>query len=77
VTRAGRASIVLASVALASGAPIACGGVKAPDLFLVQRSGSVANARLTLLVDEEGGVRCNGRARAGARKLELSDSQLV
>jgi hypothetical protein len=32
---------------------------------------------LTLLVDEEGGVRCNGRARAGARKLKLSDSQLV
>lgn len=49
-----------------------CGGIKAPDLFIVQRSGSAPGARLTLLVNEEGGVRCNG-----GRKLKLSDSQLV
>jgi len=49
-----------------------CGGITAPDLFLVQRSGSVAGARLTLLVNEEGGVRCNG-----GRTLKLSDPQLV
>jgi hypothetical protein len=49
-----------------------CGGIKAPDLFIVQRSGSVAGARLTLLVNEEGGVRCNG-----GRMLKLSDPQLV
>jgi hypothetical protein len=49
-----------------------CGGIKAPDLFLVQRSGSVAGAQLTLLVNEEGGVRCNG-----GRTLKLSDPQLV
>ena len=55
----------------------ACGGVKAPDLFLVQRSGSGPHAALTLLVDEEGGVRCNGVARRGTRRLKLSDSQLV
>jgi len=50
----------------------ACGGVKAADLFIVQRSGSVAGAQLTLLVNEEGGVHCNG-----GRTLELSDPQLV
>jgi hypothetical protein len=49
-----------------------CGGIKAPDLFLVARGGAVAGARLTLLVNEEGGVRCNG-----GPTLKLSDSQLI
>ena len=49
-----------------------CGGITAPDLFIVQRSGSGPGARLTLLVNDEGGVRCNG-----GRKVKLSDSQLV
>jgi hypothetical protein len=48
------------------------GGIKAPDLFIVQRTGSVPGARLTLLVNEEGGVRCN----AGLM-LRLSDPALV
>ena len=51
---------------------VACGGIKAPDLFIVQRSGNVAGARLTLLVNEEGGVHCNG-----GRTLKLSDPQLI
>src|SRR5262249_18577307 len=34
-------------------------------------------ARLTLLVNEEGGVRCNGSARRDGRKLKLSDAALV
>ena len=50
----------------------ACGGIRAPDLFIVQRSGNVAGARLTLLVNEEGGVHCNG-----GRTLKLSDPQLI
>ena len=49
-----------------------CGGIRAPDLFLVQRTGSVPGASLTLLVNEEGGVRCNG-----GRTLKLDDAQLV
>jgi hypothetical protein len=49
-----------------------CSGVRAADLFVVQRSGSVAGAQLTLLVNEEGGVRCNG-----GPTLKLSDSQLI
>jgi hypothetical protein len=49
-----------------------CGGVTAADLFLVQRSGTVPGANLTLLVNEEGGVHCNGGA-----VVKLSDSQLV
>jgi hypothetical protein len=50
----------------------ACGGLKAADLFLVQRSGGVPGAALTLLVNEEGGVRCNG-----APERKLDDAQLV
>ncbi len=55
----------------------ACGGIKAPDLFIVQRSGSGPHARLTLLVNEEGGVHCNGVAARNGHKLKLSDSALV
>ena len=54
-----------------------CGGVTAPDLFIVQRSGSGPGAKLTLLVNEEGGVSCNGVASTSGRKLKLSDPQLV
>ena len=50
-----------------------CGGVQAADLFIVYRSGSTAQAKLTLLVDEEGGVTCNGRAAAS----KLQDAQIV
>jgi hypothetical protein len=54
-----------------------CGGIAAPDLFVVQRSGSGPHAGLTLLVNEEGGVRCNGVSRRDGRKLKLGDSALV
>lgn len=49
-----------------------CGGVKAADLFILTRTGPTPQARLTLLVNEEGGVRCNG-----GPALRLSDPQLV
>jgi hypothetical protein len=54
-----------------------CGGIMAPDLFLVQRSGSDSGAKLTLLVNEEGGVSCNGVSAVSGHKLKLSDAQLV
>jgi hypothetical protein len=68
VSRATCAIVVIVAAALCAG----CGGITAPDLFILQRSGSVPHARLTLLVDEEGGVRCNGGA-----SLRLSDPALV
>jgi hypothetical protein len=67
VRRAGAIGTLLAAALLAG-----CGGIKAPDLFIVQRSGTVAGAGLTLLVNEEGGVRCNG-----GPTLKLSDPKLV
>jgi hypothetical protein len=63
----------LGAVAVATLAAGCGGGIKAPDLFIVQRTGNVAGARLTLVVNEEGGVSCNG----GSGKLKLSDPQLV
>ncbi|HEY3830401.1 MAG TPA: hypothetical protein VGL57_14505 [Solirubrobacteraceae bacterium] len=48
-----------------------CGeSVELPDLFVVQRSGGPA--KLTLVVNEGGGVRCNG-----GPTRQLSDPQLV
>jgi hypothetical protein len=51
---------------------VGCGGIKAPDLFIVNRSGSGPNAQLTMLVNEEGGISCNGGS-----ELKLSDPQIV
>lgn len=54
-----------------------CGGISAPDLFIVERTGSGPHARLTLLINEEGGVHCNGIGTSAGRKLKLSDPALV
>jgi hypothetical protein len=68
-----RRSLRALGAALASALLLgACGGLKAPDLFLVERTGPTAGAQLTLLVNEEGGVRCNG---GPTRKLQ--DAQLI
>jgi hypothetical protein len=53
--------------------PTGCGGgILSPDVFIVQRSGSVAGASLTLVVNDGGTVRCDG-----GPALPISDSQLV
>ena len=49
-----------------------CGGIKAPDLFIITRSGAGPHAHLTLLVNEEGGVHCNATITG-----KLSDPQIV
>jgi hypothetical protein len=60
-----------ATLALA-GVLSGCGGVRAADLFIVSRTGPTSGRQLTVLVNEEGGVRCNG-----ARAPRLSDPLLV
>ena len=47
-------------------------GATSPDLFVLTRAGSLPGARLTLLVNDGGTVRCNG----GAPRA-LSDPQLL
>jgi hypothetical protein len=58
---------LLSSLALLAGC-----GVRAPDLFLVKRSGGAPRATLVLLVDDQGGVRCNG-----GPQRKLSDRALI
>jgi hypothetical protein len=67
------AAACLATVAAAAVLAGCGGGVTAPDLFIVYRSGSTAQAHLTLLVNEEGGVSCDGRAQAHM----LEDPQII
>jgi hypothetical protein len=62
----------LAAALAATAALAGCGGVTAADLFVVTRTGATPQARLTLLVNEEGNVHCNG-----GPTLKLSDPQLV
>ena len=68
----GAAPALAAVLALACCLCAGCGGVVAADLFVVTRTGSTPASHLTLLVNEEGNVRCNG-----GRIRKLSDSQLV
>jgi hypothetical protein len=65
---------VLATAMLGAGC---AGGIQAPDLFVVQRTGSGPGARLTLLVNEEGGVHCYKEPTHPGPTLKLSDPQLV
>ncbi len=51
---------------------LAAAGSLSPDLFIVYRSGSVPGAKLTMLVNEEGVVHCNGGAAH-----HLSDPQII
>ncbi len=62
-----------AALLAATGAALAvgCGGPSA-DLFVVNRSGSVPGAKLTIVVGDGGTVRCNG----GPVK-EVSSAQLI
>jgi hypothetical protein len=50
----------------------ACSGPAPADLFLVQRTGSIDGARLTLRISDDGGAYCNG----GPRK-EITSAQLI
>ncbi len=68
---------VLAAVTTVTLAAGCGGGIAAPDLFIVQRSGSGPGARLTLLVNEEGGVHCYKEPTHPGPTLKLSDPQLV
>lgn len=55
-------SVVALAAPIAVAAVLAGGGcgVVSPDLFVLQRTGSIPGARLTLLVNDGGTVRCDG-----------------
>jgi hypothetical protein len=60
--------VVLALAALTCAG---CGSAPA-DLYAVQRTGTVPGARLTLVVSDNGAVRCNG-----GPERQLTDSELL
>jgi hypothetical protein len=65
-------ALAVAGAALALALAGCSNGVQAADLFLVTREGPAPGQRLVLLVNEEGGVTCNGKY-AG----KLDDAQIV
>jgi hypothetical protein len=75
--RRGALALAACLAACLAAALLGCGGIKAPDLFIVQRSGSGPDAKLTLLVNEEGVVHCNGVGTRAGHKLKLGDAALV
>jgi hypothetical protein len=67
-----RRAAVLALLAAGAATAAGCSGPGPADLFLVERSGSIAGARLTLRVTDDGGAYCNGGKRA-----DLTSAQLI
>lgn len=66
-----RPVVALFAVAAAITA-VGCNGSVPADLFVVQRSGSIPGARLTLRISDDGGAFCNG----GGRK-DITSDQLI
>lgn len=63
------AALTLATLAVAAVA--GCGGPSA-DLYVLERSGSIPGAKLTMVVGDGGTVRCNG-----GKQYEISSDQLI
>jgi hypothetical protein len=66
-----------ALAALALACAIAGCGSPAADLFVVTRSGADRNANLTLLVSDDGSVKCNGKPHPITNDQLLSARQLA
>jgi hypothetical protein len=52
-------------------------GQRSADLFVVERSGTIPGARLTLLVGDGGTVRCNGGAAREITSADLIDARAI
>jgi hypothetical protein len=67
----------VAWVALLLAFALAGCGAAYPDVFLLTRSGSLPGARLTLLVNDGGTVRCNGGAARQLPARQLLDARRI
>jgi hypothetical protein len=63
---------IAVAVTAAAGVVAGCNAPRPADLFLVQRTGSIPGARLTLRLSDDGGAYCNAQKRA-----ELTSAQLI
>jgi hypothetical protein len=69
---------LLPALAAVAGALMLAGcGAAYPDVFLLTRSGSLPGARLTLLVNDGGTVRCNGGAERSLPAPRLLDARRI
>ncbi len=66
-----RARAAAAVLAAAAAAAAGCGGA-APDLLVIERTGTIPGAELTLRLTDDGRVRCNG-----GRLVDVSSQQLI
>jgi len=66
--RAPAVVVAALTAALAAG----CSGPAPADLFVVQRSGTIPGAALTLRISDDGGAYCNG-----GRRREITSAQLI
>jgi hypothetical protein len=64
-------AVLLAVLPIAAVA-VGCNGPRPADLFLVQRSGSIPGAELTLRLTDDGGAFCNE-----GKRRELTSAQLI
>jgi hypothetical protein len=69
--------LATALAALGAAAVLAGCGAAYPDVFLLTRSGSLPGARLTLLVNDGGTVRCNGGAERPLPDARLLDARRI
>jgi hypothetical protein len=67
-----RRAVALIAAGAAALAATGCNAPRPADLFLVQRTGSIPGARLTLRLTDDGGAYCNRQKRA-----ELTSAQLI
>lgn len=74
MSRSGVAPILALTAALA--ALTGCGAPSA-DLFVVQRTGTIPGARLTMLVGDGGTVRCNGGAEREITSADLIEARAI
>jgi hypothetical protein len=65
-----RLVVLLLAVAAATTA-VGCNGSLPADLFVVQRTGSIPGARLTLRISDDGGAFCNGAGRKDITSAQL------
>jgi hypothetical protein len=69
---------VRAALALAAAAVLLAGcGTPSADLFAVERSGKVPDGKVRMIVDDGGGVTCNGRAGSDMTSAQLLQARNI
>jgi len=71
---AARRAAAIAATAAAAAGVAGCGGA-APDLLVIERTGTIPGAELTLRLTDDGRVSCNGGPLADLTSQQLIDAR--